>query len=102
MEDVQTCLRPERGVWKPDIDYPGEYIQQAEIIDHTWQITLRSDMSNDFGEVKSFFVTQEREVNYISYASSELERGGGNTGSDTRGRWVPVANARRLSDNFDS
>merc|ERR1711939_996797 len=40
-----------QAYWAQDPDCPGEYVQRAEIIDHTWLITARGDnMSDGFAE----------------------------------------------------
>lgn len=37
-----------QAYWKPDPDYPGEYIQIAERIDHNWEVSVPDDMSHEF------------------------------------------------------
>ena len=97
--------------WMRDPDCPSEYVQQAEIIDHTWQITPRHDMSEEFAtpqapmsETKDSFVTRQRQV-VDSDISSDIEEGrSGTLGSWSASRSTPVrgGGARRFSDSFGS
>ncbi|KAK5165825.1 uncharacterized protein LTR77_008748 [Saxophila tyrrhenica] len=74
--------------WMPDPDCPGEFVQQAEIIDHTWQITLRSEMADDFERLPGM-------------AEMVDERHDGWTNGNTaQGRNAPRMR-RRLSDSFE-
>jgi amino acid transporter len=92
--------------WSPDPDCPGEFIQQAEIIDHTWQITLRKEMADDF-EVP-YGVTEELKSPYVGQQERDLDGDSPRLESQPRahrteamGRRAPMASERRLSDSFD-
>ena len=93
--------------WAPDPDYPSEYVQKAEIVDLTWQITARDDMSEDFPlaqdgfyEIKGSFAS-ERPIRLHHQPSSQIERlGDGRQGAAQSPR-VPTTSSRRLSDSFD-
>ena len=82
----------------PDPNCPSEYLQQAEIIDVTWQITPRDDMSEDFTslvDLKSGSAVHQRSVP-VSRDGRKLE-----AGRDEREGTGPIRDSRRLSDSFD-
>ncbi|KAK4542948.1 hypothetical protein LTR36_005946 [Oleoguttula mirabilis] len=89
--------------WMPDRDCPSEYIQQAEIIDHTWQITPRHDMSQEFELPKTELEeTKERFLIRRRGADNSNESDGLENGRDRRRpQRGPVSGERRLSDGFD-
>ena len=91
--------------WMKDPDYPSEYIQQAEIIDHTWQIRPRRGLESGFedsGEPKDGVNTRQREADPFETSSEE----GGN-GRQKRWPWkrgvqsTTMTDGRRLSDGFE-
>jgi amino acid transporter len=86
--------------WMPDPDCPNEYVQQAEIIDVTWQITPRDNMSDGFStslvDLKNPSIVTERDV-VDGDNGSQLEA----SRSSKHFEQGPVSGARRLSDSFD-
>ncbi len=92
--------------WQPDPDCPGEFAQQAEIIDHTWQITLRSEMVNDFE--RSHAIAEKLEGSAIEQQrhsmdgdDPRLEGLGRGNKNLARAHRVPMMSERRLSDSFE-
>jgi hypothetical protein len=86
--------------WMPDPNCPNEYLQQAEIIDVTWQITPRDDMSEDFTSLQD--LKNSSVVRHRAIASSDNSRHL-EAGRDARREGDgPVSNSRRLSDSFET
>jgi amino acid transporter len=85
--------------WMQDPNYPSEYLQQAEIIDVTWQITPRDDMSEEFSSLKEL---KSGSVMHYRGVAGEDHVGRPEARRDDR-HWKhgPVRDSRRLSDGFD-
>ena len=83
--------------WTPDPDCKSlEYTQQAEIVDITWQITPRDNMSEDFTSLVE--MKQPTVVHHRSVASN---RGSRRDVSPLRDGGGMDRGSRRLSDSFD-
>jgi len=91
--------------WMKDPDYPSEYIQQAEIIDHTWQITPRRGLQSGFDdpeEPKDGANTRQREADPFETSSEE-----GGVNKQKKWPWkresksTTMTDGRRLSDGFE-
>ncbi|KAK4506042.1 hypothetical protein PRZ48_004007 [Zasmidium cellare] len=75
-----------QAYWKPDPHCPGEYIQIAEKIDHTWEIAVPEDMSYEF----------DKPLN--AEGRADLELGGGRRNPF---RKQPAVDEGRASDTFE-
>ena len=81
--------------WRPDPNCKGEYIQEAEIIDVTWQIKMRSDDLDDF--TKLVDLKAGSQVHQRSVGGSKDSREPG-TKLESAGSFP---GSRRQSDSFD-
>jgi amino acid transporter len=86
-----------QAYWMQDPDCPSEYVQRAEVINHSWPITARDNMSDHFAdaptpdEAKGGLFSRRRPAPPSDDSSIfEMSKPG-------RG---PVTGARRLSDGF--
>ena len=90
--------------WARDPGCPGEYTQLAEIIDHTWEVATRDDMSDEFEKPRTALL-EPRDV-AMARVSSPVPGDGSNgqlleegkAGSRVRRQDVGIL--RRLSDSF--
>jgi amino acid transporter len=90
--------------WMKDPHYPSEYIQQAEIIDHTWQITPRRGLDSGFEgseEPKDGATTGQREADPFETSSEEGGGGQKRWRWNRGGRTTTMTDGRRLSDGFE-
>ena len=96
----------------PDCDNGHvEYVQDLEVIDHTWQITARANMSDEFPMAPQEHVANNR-FDHPQIIQGEATPYGGDGGLEDGGerrRNVPVDNgngpvtgSRRLPDGFGS
>ena len=89
--------------WSRDPDYPSEYIQKAEIIDHRWQIVLNDEMSEDFPPRE--FRMDDREGSASEHrrrsTDSDEEDGVEQSGRRTRTRWLKPKGVKRLANSFE-
>lgn len=76
-----------QAYWKPDPHCPGEYIQLAEKIDHTWEIAIPEDMSYEF----------DKPLNGEGRADLEMVGGGRRNPF----RKQPAVDEGRASDTFE-
>ncbi|KAK3721139.1 hypothetical protein LTR37_003429 [Vermiconidia calcicola] len=102
----QLVVRRE-AYWAPDPDFTHEYVQLAEIVDHTWQIKPRDGMCDDFVQPEAGAVGMEEPLVTECQRAANIEDGPMlETGRD--GGWNMNRNQRdlesrmrRASDGFN-
>ncbi|UJO20152.1 High-affinity methionine permease [Fulvia fulva] len=90
--------------WARDPGCPGEYVQLAEIIDHTWEVATREDMSDEFEKPRTALL-EHRSTPMMRMSSPSKGDGSdgqlleeGKAGGRVRDQDVGIP--RRLSDSF--
>ena len=90
--------------WTKDPDCPSEYVQVAEIIDHTWEIRVRNGLGTGFedsDEPKDATTTRQREADPFDNSSEEGRAGRRPSRWNFRGRNNTMGDGRRLSGGFE-